>query len=107
MWDGDFCGRIGFRWQPPTADLPDYCLGHIGYSVVPWKQKQGYGTAALGQLLKTIKPFGLPYVFITTTPDNLPSQKVIERNGGVLVETFHPPEEYYGTRTKLRYRIDL
>ena len=38
MWDGDFCGSIGFRWQPGTSALPAYCLGHIGYSVVPWKR---------------------------------------------------------------------
>src|SRR5262245_33867131 len=37
MWDGDFCGSIGFRWQPGTTQLPPYCLGHIGYGVVPWK----------------------------------------------------------------------
>ena len=34
MWDGDFCGSIGFRWQPGTAELPPYVLGHIGYGVV-------------------------------------------------------------------------
>jgi serine/threonine protein kinase len=35
MWDGEFCGDIGFRWQPGTAALPPTCLGHIGYGVVP------------------------------------------------------------------------
>ena len=39
MWDGEFCGSIGFRWQPGTSALPPYVLGHIGYSVVPWKQR--------------------------------------------------------------------
>ena len=41
MWDGEFCGSIGFRWQPGTAALPPYCLGHVGYSVVPWKRRRG------------------------------------------------------------------
>ena len=22
MWDGEFCGSIGFRWQPGTTELP-------------------------------------------------------------------------------------
>jgi predicted acetyltransferase len=43
LWDGEFCGSIGLRWQPGTTALPPYCLGHIGYAVVPWKQRLGYG----------------------------------------------------------------
>ncbi len=35
LWDGEFCGSIGLRWQPGTAALPPHCLGHIGYAVVP------------------------------------------------------------------------
>ncbi len=27
MWDGEFCGSIGFRWQPGTTDVPPYRLG--------------------------------------------------------------------------------
>jgi predicted acetyltransferase len=46
MWDGAFCGSISFRWQPGTTALPPHCLGHIGYSVVPWKRGRGYATQA-------------------------------------------------------------
>ncbi len=31
LWDGEFCGVIGFRWQPGTVELPPTCLGHIGF----------------------------------------------------------------------------
>jgi len=41
MWDDEFAGSIGFRWQPGTSALPPHCLGHIGYAVVPWKQGRG------------------------------------------------------------------
>src|SRR5687768_10296991 len=51
MWDGEFCGSISLRWQRGTTDLPPYCLGHIGYSVVPWKRGRGYATRALQLLL--------------------------------------------------------
>ena len=30
LWDGEFCGSIGLRWQPGTTALPPHCLGHIG-----------------------------------------------------------------------------
>jgi predicted acetyltransferase len=54
MWDGEFCGSIGFRWQPGTTALPDHVLGHIGYAVVPWKRGRGYATCALELLLPEV-----------------------------------------------------
>lgn len=104
MWDGEFCGRIGFRWQRGTEALPPHCLGHIGYTVVPWKQRRGYATRALADLLTEVRGEGLRYVEITTQPDNIPSQRVILANGGVLVEAFISPPSL-GSRPELRYRI--
>jgi predicted acetyltransferase len=49
IWDGEFCGSIMLRFRPGTEELPPYTLGHIGYSVVPWKRRRGYATAALGR----------------------------------------------------------
>ena len=104
MWDGEFCGSIGFRWQPGTEALPPYCLGHIGYSVVPWKRGRGYATRALRELLPAVKAEGLRFAEITTTTDNVASQRVIEANDGVLVEEFIAPTELGGQR-HLRYRV--
>jgi len=106
MWDGGFCGAIGFRWQRGTEALPPHCLGHIGYAVVPWKQRRGYATAALRALLPDARAEGLAWVEITTDPDNVASQRVIEANGGVLVERFTKPPQF-GSKPGLRYRIDL
>ena len=106
MWDDEFCGSIGFRWQPGTEALPPHCLGHIGYAVVPWKQGRSYATQALREVLQEAKAEGLRYVEITTTPDNLPSQRVIQANGGVLVEEFITPPAL-GGKTHLRYRVNL
>jgi predicted acetyltransferase len=106
MWDGEFCGSIGFRWQPGTTDLPPYCLGHIGYSVVEWKQRRGYATRALALLLPEAKAQGLAFVEITTNLDNVASQRVITANGGELVERFNKPEAYGGAPS-LRFRIRL
>ena len=104
LWDGEFCGSIGFRWQPGTTELPPYCLGHIGYAVVPWKQGKGYATLALALLLPEIRAEGLPYIELTTDPDNRPSQRVIEANGGVLFERFIKPPQF-GGKEGVRYRI--
>jgi predicted acetyltransferase len=106
MWDGEFCGSIGFRWQSGTTDLPAYCLGHIGYSVVPWKRGQGYATRALQLLLPLAKEEGLAYVELTTDADNLASRRVIEANGGRLIERFHKPAAYGGAES-LRFHILL
>jgi predicted acetyltransferase len=104
LWDGEFCGRIGFRWQPGTEALPPHCLGHIGYTVVPWKQRRGYATQALREMLQDARAEGLRYVEITTQPDNIASQRVITANGGVLVEEFIAPETL-GGRREFRYRV--
>jgi len=104
--DGDFCGSAGLRWVNGTSELPDYCLGHIGYSIVPWKRQRGYATAALAQVLAEARKVGLDYVELTTNPENEPSQKVILSNGGRLVA---PREKYgaYGEGEELLWRIDL
>ena len=106
LWDGEFAGDIGLRWQRGTAALPPHCLGHIGYSVVPWKRRLGYATSALRLVLPEAKALGLPYVEITTDLDNLASRRVIEAAGGKLHEHFTKPPQF-GSRPGLRFRIAL
>ena len=106
IWDGEFCGSVGFRWQPGTEALPPTCLGHIGYAVVPWKRRRGYATAALREVLKDAKARGLRYAEITTEVDNLASQRVVEANGGVLIDEFIAPPSL-GSRRERRYRVYL
>ncbi len=85
-----------------SAPLP----GHIGYAVVPWKQGNGYAKRALKLLLPEAVAEGLPFVEITTDPENIASQRVILANGGILVEHFTTPPQF-GSKPGLRYRIAL
>lgn len=106
IFDGAFCGSASLRWVSGTSDLPDYCLGHIGYSIVPWKRRRGYATAALAQVLDEARKVGLDSVQLTTDMRNEPSQKVILANGGHLLG---PRRKYsaYGDAEELLWRIDL
>ncbi len=111
IWDDDnspagFAGSIGLRWMPGGAPLPPHVLGHIGYAVVPWKRQQGHATQALALMLAVAREQSLREVEITTDPANVPSQKVITHNGGVLVGQFDKGQAY-GHHPGLRYRITL
>jgi predicted acetyltransferase len=74
--------------------------------VVPWKRGRGYASQALGLLLPEVAAMGLPWVELTTDSDNIPSQRVILKNGGLLLERFRKPAAYGGAKS-LRYRIPL
>lgn len=107
MWDGEVCGAINFRWQVGTTELPPTCLGHIGYEVFSWKRNRGYASEALKQILPEATKLKIPFVELTTDIDNLISQRVIEKAGGVLHERFVKPTAYGGNREGLRFRIYL
>jgi len=104
--DGLPVAVISFRWQPGTEELPDHVLGHIGYETFPWARGRGFASFALSEMLKIAKNQGLSYVEITTNIDNVKSQKVIEKNGGVFVEEFTKPETSGGGLGR-RYRLLL
>jgi len=107
IWDDEgFAGSINLRWPKDLGPLPPYVLGHIGYSVLPWKRRRGCATRALALLLPLARAQGLAGVELTTDADNLPSQRVITANGGVLVAQFDKPAVYGGTPS-LRFRIEL
>jgi predicted acetyltransferase len=107
MWSEDgFAGSINLRWMPEGAPLPPHVLGHIGYAVVPWQQRRGHATRGLALILPLARAQGQRFVELTTDTDNLPSQRVITANGGVLVGAFDKGAAY-GHKQGLRFRIEL
>jgi predicted acetyltransferase len=57
-------------------------------------------------LIPEARQEGLAYVELTTDADNIASRRVIEANGGTLVERFNKPAGYGGAPS-LRFRIFL
>lgn len=107
MWDDDgFAGSIDLRWHPGTEELPDYMPGHIGYGTVEDRRGRGYATAALAHVLPLARAEGLAYVQLITASDNPASARVIELNGGVLVERFTQTPALGGGES-CRWRIGL
>ena len=84
IWDGEFCGIMRLRYQPGQQDVPPYILGNIGYSVVPWKENQGYATRALRLMMAEARMRKLRRLVIVCQPEKAASRRVIEKCGGVL-----------------------
>ncbi len=106
IWDDEFCGQIWLRWSGSGAELPPHWLGHVAYEVVPWKQRRGYATHALRQILPEARKLGLPHIDVVAGVENVASQRVILSNGGVLVERLEKSSTNGGGEA-LRYRIAL
>ncbi len=95
-------GRI--RTHLENNDYFNKYSGHIGYTIIPSKRKQGYGTILLHLLLQKCKELNLKEVMAVCHVDNNGSQKVIENNLGSYMDTVLDPidNEHYK-----RYIIDV
>jgi predicted acetyltransferase len=59
--------------------------GHIGYAVRPAAWQKGLGTLQLTLLLKEAQNLNILNPIITCFDGNIPSIKIIEKNGGILI----------------------
>ena len=66
-----------------TEALRDFG-GHIAYSVRPSERGKGYGTLMLRLALEKARELGIGRVLITCGKDNIASQRMILKNGGVM-----------------------
>src|SRR3989339_427733 len=75
-------GRVSIRHK-----LTDFLLkrgGHIGYSVAPRFRQKGYASEMMAQSILYCKKIGIEKLLITCASDNIPSWRIIEKNGGIL-----------------------
>lgn len=75
-------GLINFR--PILQDNLLIVGGHIGYKVAPFARSRGLASFMLAKVLRIAREYGLATALLTTDYDNIASQKVILKNGGVF-----------------------
>ncbi|NUW33122.1 GNAT family N-acetyltransferase [Nonomuraea sp. SMC257] len=97
LWwaDGDrFLGRMAVRHRLTPA--LEQLGGHIGYDVRPSARRRGHATAMLAAALPVARSLGLSQVLVMCDLTNTASRRVIEANGGRLIDV---------TEHKRRYRV--
>ncbi len=84
--DGDtWLGRFSLRHEL-NETLKTYG-GHLGYYLVQDARKKGVGTWAMEKVLEEARALGMKKLLVTCNPDNVGSQKLIQKFGGILQDT--------------------
>ena len=80
VWDGEFCGTIGFRWQPGTCELPPRVLGACSGRAQSPSCPQGLGPISIGWtgISDTDPPLSVRIPTVTTLSSTM------RRNGMLL-----------------------
>ena len=105
LWlvEGDqFIGRISLR-HGLTGDLHRFG-GHIGYEIRPSQRRKGYGTTMLRLALPVTRELGIIRPLVTCDTTNIGSRKIIEANGGVLIDIV---QTEFSDAPTMRWWIDL
>ena len=95
-------GAIGLRWKEVPILLK--FGGFIGYSIRPKERGKGYATKMLELGLEKFRQTDKDRVLITCKDFNIPSKKVIEKNGGIYEDSYDNKDDGY---TYLRYWINI
>lgn len=87
----------------PNRNLT-YFSGYLGYGVVPPYRRNGFGTLMCARLLEKARAHHYKSVIITCNTDNIASAKIIEKNGGKLLDI-----RYWGKQNAFmkRYLVNL
>lgn len=76
--------------------------GHIGYSIHPMFRNRGIASTAFNKALFLAKEWNIRPIRMGIFPENLASQRVIEKNGGKLLRQIDE-----SGKTILNYEIEL
>ena len=83
-----------------------YYLGQVGYSIRKQYRGNNYAYLATLLLFKVAKDnFSMNDLYITCSPDNIPSYKTLLKLDGELIEKVDVPEEHFlfGLNEKVKY----
>lgn len=69
--------------------------GHIGYYIKKDYRRKGYGEKMLSLCLDLLRKEGLNKILITCDTDNVGSQKIIEKNMGILENIVDGTRRYW------------
>lgn len=98
-------GFIQIRHQSShSQDVPTDFASHVYYEIKPEYRNQGYGIKILQLGLEEARKIGLKEIMITCYDDNIASKKIIETNGGVLVDSYTIPTDQ---KKFLKYIIEM
>ena len=98
-------GVLQIRHVPSIApSLPQDMASHIYYEINEEERGKGYGNQILHLAKEEARKLGLQEIRLTVWDANIPSKKIIEANGGELLQ-----ERYIDDKkdTFLLYRIVL
>lgn len=79
--DNIIIGMVNIRHKLDKFLLNEY--GNIGYAVRPTQRNKGYANQILQLALIECKKIGLSKVLLVCAKNNIASEKVIKRNGGI------------------------
>ncbi len=104
--DGErFIGEFQLRLDFTENVLTD--IGSVGYAVRPSEWGKGYGTEILRQGFEIARGFGMEELLLTVNEENAASAHVVEKLGGVLLDTIDAENEAEGKHRLRRYRVRL
>ena len=107
--NGRIVGNIDIR---PVMSNYLYYLGQIGYNIYPEFRGNNYAYKACLLLFELAqKEYDLSELYITCSPDNAPSYKILSKLKGELLEIAEVPKEHElycrNEKTKCIFHYDL
>jgi predicted acetyltransferase len=104
LWDYNTSALLGITsLRHRLTPALERCGGHIGYAIRPSQRGRGYGSVVLSLTLQEAAKLGLSQVHVHCEVQNVASERIIEKNGGVLRDETEP---LAGTHI-FRYLIEL
>ncbi|MBA3857120.1 MAG: hypothetical protein C0507_09465 [Cyanobacteria bacterium PR.3.49] len=105
--DNRYLGSVSLRYSGDRELIEEFG-GHVGIAIRPGLLNRGYGVRAsmLALQLATthFKARGIHSIYVSCNPNNSPSKRLIEHNGGKLAKE---KSDAFGTGPSLIYKIDL